>query len=420
MNLGLIIVDEEHEPSYKQTEESPCYHARDVAVMRGKLCSAAVVLGSATPSMESYHNAKTGKYRLSKLTIRADAANLPTVSLIDMRHEFDKAKGFALFSEPLLSAIEKRLKLGEQTLLFLNRRGYNTSQLCTKCSHSIVCPHCDISLTFHLGENILACHLCDYKLQPPRSCPSCGDSEGLKFKGAGTEKVERALHAIFPEARTLRLDADTTRHKGSHDLLFKQFRSGKADILIGTQMIAKGLHFPSVTLVGVLNADASLNIPDFRASEQVFQLITQVAGRSGRGALAGEVLIQTHLTDHPTILLAKEQDYEGFYAQEIEVRKLFNYPPFTHLAKITFTGTDAEKTLSAAKKLREELIRHLPGSFEIHPAIPCGHAKVKDQFRFQILIKGEKIPSFLQEIQNKFTQKPIRLSIDIDPLSTYF
>ena len=338
-NLGLIIVDEEHESSYKQTDDAPCYHARDVAVVRARLAKAAVILGSATPSLESYHNALTGKYLLSTLHTRADHAHLPTVTCVDMNKEFEKSKGFTLFSGALLDAIKKRLQLGEQTLLFLNRRGYHSSQQCLHCGKAIACPHCDVKLTFHLGEQRLACHLCNYQISPPpRKCPSCGHEGSLKNKGAGTEQVERALHAIFPDVRTLRLDADTTRHKGSHNLLFKQFRSGKADILIGTQMIAKGLHFPSVTLVGVLNADGSLNIPDFRAAENTFQLIVQVSGRSGRGALPGEVIIQTSLIDHEIIQLAAEQNYPGFYDQEIGVRKLFEYPPFTHLSNSPFSA----------------------------------------------------------------------------------
>jgi primosomal protein N' (replication factor Y) len=420
-NLGLILVDEEHESSYKQTEESPCYHARDVAVMRGKMAAATVVLGSATPSLESYTNALLSRYQLSELKERADTASLPKISIIDMRHEFAKKKGFTLFSDALLSGIEKRLAVGEQTLLFLNRRGYHTSQMCTQCSHVIMCPHCDLSLTYHLGDHQLACHLCDYRLAPPpRTCPECGSDSGLKYKGAGTEMVERALHALFPELRTLRLDADTTRHKGSHELLFKQFRAGKADVLIGTQMIAKGLHFPSVTLVSVLNADAALNIPDFRSSELAFQLITQVAGRSGRGRIPGEVLIQTHLPEHTIMQAAVRQDYVGFYKEEAATRKLFEYPPFAYLAKIVLSGTSSEETHTSLEEMRKLCIRTLPASYQIHPTAPCGYPKVKTRYRFQFLIKGkERIPSlaFLSAFPLKTSE---RLLIDIDPLSTFF
>ncbi|NGX27725.1 MAG: hypothetical protein K940chlam6_01663, partial [Chlamydiae bacterium] len=340
-NLGLIIVDEEHESSFKQSEEAPKYHARDVAVMRAKFSSCPVVLGTATPSIESYTNALQGKYQLHRLSMRADNASLPKVTIIDMKQEFERAKGFTLFSEKLLKGIKERYAKGEQILLFLNRRGYHTTAICSACSHIEKCPHCDLPLTYHRREATLSCHLCDFRKPTPKSCPSCHADGPLKFKGAGTEMVERSLHALFPDIRTLRLDADTTRHKGSHEQIFKQFRSGKADVLIGTQMIAKGLHFPMVTLVGVLGLDGSLNIPDFRASENVFQLLTQVSGRSGRGELMGEVLIQTHLTKHNTILHAASGDFESFYAEEIETREMFGFPPFTHLVKFSFSGEEA-------------------------------------------------------------------------------
>lgn len=421
-NLGLIIVDEEHEPSYKQSDEAPAYHGRDVAVMRGKLTGATVILGSATPSVESYHNAQKGKYKLSVLSARADSASLPNVTVIDMKEEIAKNKGFTLFSSPLIKAIEERVRIGEQVILFLNRRGYHTSQMCTACAHIIQCPECETNLTFHLGDNVLACHLCDYRLTPPpKYCPGCKTEGSLKFKGAGTEMVERALHALLPEVRTLRLDADTTRHKGSHEMLFKSFRAGKADVLIGTQMIAKGLHFPQVTLVGVLNADGSLQIPDFRASETVFQLLTQVAGRSGRGALKGEVIIQTHMPDHPIIGLAKEQNFEGFFSQEVALRELFRYPPFTHLVKLTFRGKDPQVIQKYADELRIRLIMQLPSDFEILPLVPCGHAKIKGDFRFQFIVKGEKVGQLLALLKKEDrSSETLRLAIDVDPLSTFF
>ncbi len=419
--LGLIIVDEEHEPSYKQSDDSPKYHARDVAVMRGKLAGATVVLGSATPSLESYTNALGGKYILSELHKRADKALLPNVKIIDMRPETEKARGFTLFSEALIDGIKQRIKNGEQTLLFLNRRGYHTSAVCQKCSYIVICPHCDISLTYHLGSQILACHLCDYRIPPPRTCPSCKCEDALKFKGAGTEMVQRALHALLPDVRTLRLDADTTRHKGSHEQLFKQFRAGKADVLIGTQMIAKGLHFSLVTLVGILAADASLGIPDFRAAENVFQLLTQVAGRSGRGELAGEVIIQTRLPDHPTIVLASKQDYRAFYEDEIKVRELFHYPPFTHLIKLTFASKDSADCLKEAEKIRSSLINALPPSVEINPVIPCGYAKIKEMYRFQCLIKTKSVGAVVEYLAQIPRKRPdLRISIDVDPVSTYF
>ncbi|PWU15028.1 MAG: primosomal protein N' [Chlamydiae bacterium] len=418
--LGLIIVDEEHESSYKQTEESPRYHARDIAVMRAKLNQATVILGSATPSLESYRNTFLDKYHLNTLPKRADKAHLPQIQIVDMRPQYQKAKGFTLFSEILIEKIKQKIALGEQVLLFLNRRGYHTSQLCLNCSYVVSCPHCDISLTFYLKENRLSCHLCDFCLPPPKSCPKCHAEGQLKFKGVGTELVERSLKALLPEARTLRIDKDTTRHKGSHELLLKQFRTGKADVLIGTQMIAKGLHFPLVTLVGVLMADSNLQIPDFRASETTFQLLTQVAGRSGRGSLLGEVVIQTLLPEHVILSLAQQQNFEGFFAQEIQTRRLFCYPPFTRLVKLIFSGKIESQTVEYAEKIRKDLTRKLTNSCEILPLIACGHAKIKDMFRYQFLIKAKKLIPILPQLHQIPQHKEIKLSIDVDPLSTFF
>src|SRR5581483_7348859 len=276
-NLGLIIVDEEHEQSYK-SEESPCYNAKDVAIMRAKFANATCVLGSATPSLETYHNAHSGKYTLSKLTNRGENQTLAQVRLVDMKHEIEKAKRFTLFSDLLLSNLEKRKAKGEQAILFLNRRGYHTVLLCQSCMQPIKCPHCDVKLAFHKSELYISCHLCGLKAKPPHNCPSCKAESMIKYSGIGTEKV---------------------------------------DVLIGTQMIAKGLHFPEVTLVGVLNADSTLHIPDFRAQESVFQLITQGAGRAGRGFSPGEVIIQTGLPEHSTIQHAMRQDYEAFFQEEL-------------------------------------------------------------------------------------------------------
>ncbi len=417
-NLGLIIVDEEHEGAYKQTDEAPRYHARDIAVMRGKLCQCPVILASASPSLESFHNAKEGKYILSCLSKRIEEAKLPKVNIVNML--LDKNKKGSLFSDLLLEAIKKRISVGEQTLLFLNRRGYRTSSLCPMCSHVLECPHCDLTLTYHRGAGILACHLCDYRIDPPRECPKCRHPE-MKFKGAGTEMVERALHAIFPEVRTLRLDADSTKHKGSFEKIFKQFRSGKADVLIGTQMIAKGLHFPMVTLVGILNTDGSLHVPDFRASETVFQLLLQVAGRSGRSGLSGEVIIQTHLPDHPVISLAAKQDYEAFYQLEMESRQLFDYPPFSHLVKLVFSGDDEQKVEKEATKFKEALLQKLPATVAIHPVVPCGYAKIKNVYRFQCLIKGKAVGPILKVLKelDHEIDPTLRMSIDVDPISTY-
>lgn len=424
-NLGLIIVDEEHESSYKQSEENPRYHARDVAVMRGKFSASVVVLGSATPSLESFCNAQKGKYVLSALNERAANALMPTMKIIDMKPECDKAKRWTLFSESLLNGIEKRLASGEQALLFLNRRGYHTTLFCQQCRHIVGCPQCDMALTFHKGDNILACHLCNYTLSPPPArCPQCHDEAPMRYRGMGTEHVENTLHAIFPQVRTLRMDADTTKHKGSHQRLLRDFGSGKADVLIGTQMIAKGLHFPMVTLVGILNCDGSLQIPDFRASENVFQLITQVAGRAGRGMSPGEVILQTFLPENRTLELAVKSDWKTFYEEEGSVREAFGYPPFVKLAKVSFAGTHHDETLSYAESFRTSLLSHLSQDLTILPTIPAGYAKVKGEYRFQFLLKGKSLKSLhlALEITKKHHPAPknLKISVDIDPSSTFF
>lgn len=425
-NLGLIVVDEEHENSYKQSDEMPCYHARDVAVMRCKMSNCPVVLGSATPSLESYYNAQQSKYTLSTLSGRAEAAaSLPKVTVIDMAKEFAKTKGYTSFSGLLLDGIKRRQAVGEQTILFLNRRGYHTAMFCPGCRTAVPCHHCDTALTFHLGENVLSCHLCGYTLAPPpRTCPTCKSAQPMKYRGVGTEQVEKALHAVLPGIRTLRIDGDTTRHKGSHQKLFRAFATGKADVLIGTQMIAKGLHFPQVTLVGVLNSDTSLNIPDFRASETTFQLLTQVAGRSGRGATAGEVIIQTQMPDNKTIQLASCQDYPGFYQDEIAIRQEFRYPPLVQMAKVVFTGNTAEQTKLIGEQVRGLLVPLLPPAFELHPVIPAGHARVKDRFRFQFLVRGPSVMQFNRAMEAVIPQvvlpRTVAMRIDVNPQSTFF
>lgn len=424
-NLGLVIVDEEHEQSYKQQEESPCYHARDIAVMRGKIAQATVLLGSATPSIESYYNAIKGKYVLSLLKKRAESSLLPSVTIVDMKREFEKAKGFTNFSELLLNEIEKRLTTGEQTILFLNRRGYHTTLTCPSCQTAIKCPHCSLALTFYYSRNSLSCHLCDFTISPPPStCPNCKKDTPMKFQGVGTELIERSLHAIFPDIRTIRIDADTTKHKGSHQKLLRDFGTGKADVLIGTQMIAKGLHFSEVTLVGVLNGDASLNIPDFRSSEIAFQLMTQVAGRAGRGITQGKVIIQTHIPDNFTIQLASQQNYTAFFEEEISSRELFNFPPFSSMVKLNFSGSNEKETLEFSQIFRSKLQTNLPEIFVLSPVIPSGHAKVKDRFRFQFLVRGPSIYAANQAIKTTLQRTSIphgmKLLVDVNPLTTFF
>lgn len=423
-NLGLIIVDEEHEHSYKQTDDSPSYHARDVAVMRGKLNNATVLLGSATPSLESYYNAAMKKYELLTLAERSASAMLPDVHIVDMRREFDKAKGFTLFSDLLLQKIDERRAKGEQAMLFLNRRGFHTTSTCTECGKVLMCTKCDCALTFHKLHNTLSCHLCGFDCAPPSICPNCRKPSLIRYGGIGTEKVEAALYKIFPEIRVLRADADSTKHKGSLEKILNDFRTGKADVLVGTQMIAKGLHFPEVTLVGILNCDTTLNIPDFRAQESVFQLITQVAGRSGRGITKGEVILQTSLPDHPTILAASRQDYPAFYAEEVETRKLFAFPPYNHIIKFVFSGTDQKAVEESARSMGEALQKELPAKFTCHPALPCGHPKVNERWRYQCLVRGPSVSfvTSLAERLDKELRRPSCVSFfcDVDPISTFF
>lgn len=420
-NIGLIIVDEEHEHSYKQTEESPTYQARDLAVLRGKNNEAHVLLGSATPSFESYQNAQLGKYGLLELKERVENKPLPRVQLVDMR--LQKERGNTLFSDPLLRAIEDRYQKGEQSILFLNRRGYHTSLVCESCGESVKCPSCEVTLTFHLKEDRLHCHLCDYQSKPRLSCPSC-KAATFKYKGIGTEKVEISLRKIFPKMRTLRIDADTTRHVGSYEKLYYAFRNQKADVLIGTQMIAKGLHFPNVTLVGVLNSDTALNLPDFRASEMAFQLLTQVAGRAGRGDCPGDVFIQTYNLDNPILKLALTQNYLSFFKHEIPSRQLFHFPPYTHLVKFVFKGKDEKQTLKLAQNVYRTLVRFCPKTVSIMEPLACGYPKIKENYRFQILLKCRNVLElekvFLKAMSESSYSKNVKMLIDVDPSSTFF
>ncbi len=421
-NLGLIIVDEEHDSSYKQSEEMPTYHGRHIALMRAKQLGCCILLGSATPSLESFYLAESGKYQLNTLTRRAGGSLVPKIQIVSMLAE--KEKNNCLFSDLLLEKIKERFRLGEQTLLFLNRRGYHSFLICQQCSHVIQCAHCDVSLTYHKKEHLLLCHSCGFRLPPPQSCPNCGSREQLQYKGVGTELVESSLKALFPSMRIIRLDRDTAQKKESHEKLYKEFRSGKADLLIGTQMVVKGLHFPSVTLVGILNSDAALNIPDFRSSEEVFQLITQVAGRAGRSELPGEVILQTYMSDHPVMHLAAAQDFESFYRYEMEGREQFGYPPFTHMVKIAASGEDVEKTKEFLENFRKELIALLPEDVQIHPISASQKARIQDRFRFLFLLRAKKVHIVSKAIrmlqQKHFVPRSISLFIDVDPTSTLF
>jgi primosomal protein N' (replication factor Y) len=353
--LGLVIVDEEHEHTYKQ-EEAPRYHARDVAIVRGQMEGAVIVLGSATPSLESYHNCKKGKYALLELPERVDDQKMPLVRVVDMRQAARKEKGTLIFSPQLKEAITKRLEKGEQTILFLNRRGYSSSLQCEKCGHVCECPNCSLSLTYHRPENLLRCHLCGYNERVPAVCPNekC-KNPAIRYSGLGTQKVEDVLGKLFPKARIKRMDADVMKRKDDYRKVLGDFRTGKIDILIGTQMIAKGLHFPNVTLVGIIYADLALNMPDFRAGERTFQLLTQVAGRAGRGDVEGEVFVQAFAPFHPAIQYARRHDFVGFYEQELEFREQLKYPPTARVALLTLKGRNEQKVQLATEHVRKEL-----------------------------------------------------------------
>src|SRR6266480_4589541 len=368
-NLGLIVVDEEHENTYKQ-EEAPRYHARDVAVVRAKIEKCVVILGSATPSLESYHNATTGKYRLATLTQRIDEKQMPLIRIVDLRQERRKEKAAAILSEKLRAAIADRLEKREQTILFLNRRGFSTSLLCSNCGEARNCPNCSVALTFHRHVARLSCHLCGHTAAVPKKCPACG-KDALIYAGFGTEKVESTVAHVFPKATVRRMDADSMTRKEAYRETLRSFRTGKIDILVGTQMIAKGLHFPNVTLVGIINADLSLHLPDFRAGERTFQLLTQVAGRAGRGETPGEVFVQTYTPFSPSIQFARHHDFAGYFEQELEFRERCDFPPFKHAVLITARSAHEGRAKLSAETLRRRLKEALPEEFILGDATPA-------------------------------------------------
>jgi len=419
--LGLIVVDEEHEGSYKQ-DSSPRYHARDVAVVRAKIEGCSVILGSATPSLESIHNTKIGKYELIELKERVDNCSLPLIRIIDLKNEsrnLSKAGGPAIISERLRSAINDRLKKGEQTILFLNRRGFATSLSCPSCGHVCGCPECSVSLTFHRKEEKLICHMCGYQRVAPKKCPECKDP-AIRFAGFGTEKVEEVLGKVFPSARIARVDTDTMSRKGALRKTLGDFKAVKLDILVGTQMIAKGLHFPNVTLVGILNADIGLHIPDFRSGERTFQLLTQVAGRAGRGEMEGEVLIQTFTPHSPSVQFARHHDYEGFSDQELEFRKSFSYPPFSHCIILTCRSKNSSLAEFTLQTLHKRLQKNLPDYILLGEPLPSPLSKAAGQFRFQLMLRSESPRSMSQYIKSIIVDLAIPdevyLAIDVDPL----
>jgi primosomal protein N' (replication factor Y) len=411
-NLGLIVIDEEQENAYKQ-EEVPRYHARDIARARVEREGGLLVLGSATPSIESYSAALAGDYELLTLPNRVENKPLPTVNIIDMREEL-LAGNRTMFSRELQMQLHACLSRGEQALLFLNRRGFASFVLCRECGVTVKCEHCEVSLTFHEPQT-LTCHYCASTRKFTSQCPRC-NSPYLRPFGAGTQRVELEVQRLFPSAKTLRMDVDTTSRKGAHEAIWTAFSRGEADILVGTQMIAKGLHFPGVTLVGVMSADTSLHFPDFRAAERTFQLLTQVAGRAGRGSETGRVIIQTYSPEHYSIQAAQNHDYETFFRQELAYRRRVAYPPFTSLARILITSEDEEQAIREAMLLARSCTHD--GVTVIGPA-PAPLSRLKNRFRWHILLKGalSHILAAAQEAAEASRNAQSHIVIDVDPYS---
>lgn len=420
-DLGLIIVDEEHETSYKQ-EETPRYNGRDTAVVRAKKAGATIVLGSATPSMESFQNAESKKFKYVHMTSRVEDRPLPAVEIVNMREEYATVGKQTIFSRRLLEGIGERLELGEQTMVLLNRRGFAAFLLCRHCGFNFQCTSCSVAMTYHRGIHKLLCHYCGQSRRPPEKCTECG-SEYVHFVGEGTERIESDLREFFPQARIGRIDRDTMRHVRDFERVLGGFRRGEIDVLVGTQMIAKGHDFPQVTLVGVLAADAALSMPDFRAAERTFQLLTQVAGRSGRGSRPGEVIIQSFFPDHYTFQLACTQRFEDFYARESRYRKSMFYPPFTALAGIVVTDRDKEKAASAAREVGEFLNSVRTDAVRILGPAPAPLERVKQVHRYQLLIKASSRPplhKLLGSLREHLESKKLggtKILIDVDPVS---
>ena len=418
-NLGLIIIDEEHENTYK-SDQNPKYQTKEVAEFLSEQKGCRVVLGSATPTIETYYRALTGDLKLLELNSRVDGKAMPPMKVIDMRNEL-RSGNISLFSRELFKDIEEKLSKGEQIILFLNRRGFSTFVSCRSCGYVFKCEECDISMTYH-RSGLLVCHYCGKTKRAPQKCPKC-DSKYVKFFGAGTERVEEEVKKYFKDARVLRMDVDTTRSKDSYENIYNTFKEGKADILIGTQMISKGLDFKNVTLVGILAADMSINIPDYRAAERTFQIITQVAGRAGRGEKQGKVVIQTYTPEHYSLEYAVNYDYEGFYEKEFTVRALMKYPPFGKILLINGISKKEDLLKNFMHKI-SNVIKPLVEKeldIDILGPIPCLVAKVKENYRWQIVIKGEFESEFAKKIkellydENKNVYNDIRISMDINP-----
>jgi primosomal protein N' (replication factor Y) (superfamily II helicase) len=415
--LGLIVVDEEHENSYKQ-EDAPRYHARDLAVVRAQIEQCAILLASATPSLESYHNVRTGKYRLLQLAARIDDRQMPFIRIVDMRQEYLKQKQLPLISLNLSQAIEDRLSKKEQTILFLNRRGFATSLVCNQCGYVAHCPNCSVALTFHLGEKRLKCHLCGHMGLAPKKCPECSDPS-IRYSGYGTEKVEGVVKKFFPKAQVARMDADSMARKEAYRETLNAFRAGKIDILIGTQMIAKGLDFPNVTLVGIVNADVGLHMPDFRAGERTFQLLTQVAGRAGRGDTAGEVFVQSSTPFSPSIQFARHHNFIGFWEQEMEFRERCEYPPFLHLFMIHVRSEHQRRAEFTAETIHRRIKEALDNGVTLHEVVPAPIERSKGYYRYQILLRTphiRKLSRTIRAVLDKLTiPEDVLISLDVDP-----
>ncbi|MBF2637120.1 primosomal protein N' [Listeria welshimeri] len=417
-NLGIIIIDEEHEASYKQ-EDNPRYHARDVAIWRANKYQCPVVLGSATPSLESFARAKKGVYTLIELPSRVNDRAMPEVSVVDMREELRK-ENRTEFSTELLEKIKDRIAKKEQTVLMLNRRGYSSFVMCRDCGYVVECPNCDISLTYHQSSNQMKCHYCGHEERVPQKCPSC-EGEHIRYFGTGTQKVEESLTKLIPEARVIRMDVDTTRTKGAHEKLLKSFRNHEADILLGTQMIAKGLDFPDITLVGVLNADTMLHLPDFRASERTFQLLTQVSGRAGRHERMGEVVVQSYNPEHYSIEFAKKHDFIGFYNHEMQLRKMGSYPPFYYLTMINVSDENEMKAIRTIQEMAQFLRGKLGPDAVVLGPVPSTITRIKNKYRYQCIIKYKIEPDLKKELKTLIThyqkdqQKGLTITIDVQP-----
>ncbi|WML51954.1 primosomal protein N' [Neobacillus sp. PS3-12] len=417
-NLGIMIIDEEHETSYKQ-EEMPRYHARDVAIERAVRSNCPVVLGSATPALESFARAKKGVYELLTLPSRMNEQALPAVEIIDMREEL-RGGNRSMFSRTLFEKLQERLEKKQQTVLFLNKRGFSSFVMCRDCGYVVNCPNCDISLTYHRVTEQMKCHYCGYEGRVPAACPECG-SEHIRYFGTGTQKVEEELGKILPEARVIRMDVDTTSRKGSHERLLTDFQEGKADILLGTQMIAKGLDFPNITLVGVLSADTMLHLPDFRSSEKTFQLLTQVSGRAGRHELPGEVVIQTYTPEHYSIELSGKQDYDLFYNQEMMVRKIHKYPPFYYLSMINISHEQLMKAVSVTEKIVQYVRSRLSNETVVLGPVASPIPRINNRYRYQCLIKYKREPNLtvtLKNILNQYQKEAaagLQVSVDTNP-----